>query len=157
LCGSISNRRASFRRNVKALSLDKTESTKELYDALVKRYNDPAEGAGKGSLSDFWEPIPISQYLNPRDFYKPPDWIDVDAALLLDEERGLAALAELAGGRPAYVALHLSEMWKAAATRPDLISLVYRDFPGEGGSHGVFKAVHQWIEEQKIGKNLDLI
>lgn len=64
---------------LKALGLDKSASPKELYDALVKRYNDPAEGAGTGSLSKFWEPIPISKYLNPRDFYKPPQTIDVDA------------------------------------------------------------------------------
>ena len=64
---------------LKALSLDKTASPKELYDALVKRYNDPLAGAGKGSLGAFWEPIPISKYLNPRDFYKPPQSIDVDA------------------------------------------------------------------------------
>ena len=63
----------------KALGLAKTASPKELYDALVKRYNDPAEGAGKGSLSKFWEPIPISKYLNPRDFYKPPQSIEIDA------------------------------------------------------------------------------
>jgi hydroxylamine dehydrogenase len=63
----------------KALGLAKTTSTKELYDALVKRYNDPGEGAGKGSLSQFWEPIPISKYLNPRDFYKPPQSIEIDA------------------------------------------------------------------------------
>ena len=63
----------------KALGLAKTASPKELYDALVKRYNDPAEGAGKGSLWKFWEPIPISKYLNPRDFYKPPQSIEIDA------------------------------------------------------------------------------
>ncbi len=63
----------------KALNLKKTASPKELYDTLVKRYNDPAEGAGKGSLANFWEPIPISKYLNPRDFYKPPQSIDIDA------------------------------------------------------------------------------
>ncbi|HET6375223.1 MAG TPA: hydroxylamine reductase, partial [Methylocella sp.] len=64
----------------KALGLAKDASPKDLYDALVKRYNDPAEGAGKGALSQFWEPIPISKYLNPRDFYKPPQSIEVDAA-----------------------------------------------------------------------------
>ena len=36
----------------KALGLDKNASPKELYDALVKRYNDPAEGAGKGSFAE---------------------------------------------------------------------------------------------------------
>jgi len=63
----------------KALGLAKSAAPKELYDALTKRYNDPAEGAGKGSLSKFWEPIPISKYLNPRDFYKPPQTVDIDA------------------------------------------------------------------------------
>lgn len=63
----------------RALGLPKTASPKELYDALVKRYHDPAAGAGKGSLGAFWEPIPISKYLNPGDFYKPPQSIDVDA------------------------------------------------------------------------------
>ena len=63
----------------KALGLDKNASPKELYDALVKRYNDPAEGAGKGSFAEFWEPIPITKYLNPRDFYTPPDSVHMDA------------------------------------------------------------------------------
>lgn len=64
----------------KALKLEKSASPKELYDALVKRYNDPAQGAGKGSFAEFWEPIPITKYLNPRDFYTPPATVDVDAA-----------------------------------------------------------------------------
>ncbi len=63
----------------KALNLEKSASPKELYDALVKRYNDPAQGAGKGSFAEFWEPIPITKYLNPRDFYTPPESVDVDA------------------------------------------------------------------------------
>jgi hydroxylamine dehydrogenase len=63
----------------KALGLAKTASPKQLYDALARRYSDPAEGAGRGSLAKYWEPIPISKYLNPRDFYKPPQTIDADA------------------------------------------------------------------------------
>lgn len=62
-----------------ALKLPKNASPKELYDALVKRYHDPAQGAGKGSLGAFWEPIPISKYLDPGSFYKPPQTIEVDA------------------------------------------------------------------------------
>lgn len=72
------------------------------------------------------------------------------AALLSHEQDGADALAEIAGGKPAYLVLHLSDIWKAAAARPDLISIAYRDFPGAGGLHGVSKAVHQWIQEQKI-------
>ena len=63
----------------KELGLAKDASPKALYDALVKRYNDPAQGAGQGSLAEFWEPIAISKYLNPRDFYQPPQTIDADA------------------------------------------------------------------------------
>ncbi len=33
----------------RALGLTKEASPKELYDALTKRYYDPAQGAGKGS------------------------------------------------------------------------------------------------------------
>lgn len=71
-------------------------------------------------------------------------------ALLLDEHSGAEALARLANGKKAYIAVHLSDIWKAAEARPGRISAAWRDFPGTAGSHGVIKAVHQWIEEQKI-------
>lgn len=60
-----------------ALGLSRNASPKQLYDALVARYNDPAQGAGKGKFGDLWEPIPISRYLNPRSFYQPPADVDV--------------------------------------------------------------------------------
>lgn len=56
----------------KALGVEKSASPKELYDALKKRYIDPAQGAGKGSHAEYWEPIPMSAYLDPLSFYKPP-------------------------------------------------------------------------------------
>lgn len=56
----------------KALGISKKASPKKLYDALTKRYRDPAQGAGKGSLGKYWEPIPMSAYLDPLTFYKPP-------------------------------------------------------------------------------------
>ncbi|HET6374862.1 MAG TPA: hydroxylamine oxidation protein HaoB [Methylocella sp.] len=71
-------------------------------------------------------------------------------ALLLDEHSGAQALAKLANGKKAYIAVHLSDVWKAAQARPGRISAAWKDFPGTAGSHGVIKAVHQWIEEQKI-------
>jgi hydroxylamine dehydrogenase len=55
-----------------ALKLDRSASPKELHDALVKRYLDPAEGFGKGKYGQYWEPIPFSKYLDPGSFYKPP-------------------------------------------------------------------------------------
>jgi len=71
-------------------------------------------------------------------------------ALLLDEARGAAVLAELADRKPAFVAVHLSDVWKAAAAWPDLLSIAYRDFPGGGDMHGVMKAAREWMQENKI-------
>jgi hydroxylamine dehydrogenase len=55
-----------------ALKLDRSAAPKQLHDALVKRYKDPAEGAGRGTHAKYWEPIPFSKYLDPLSFYKPP-------------------------------------------------------------------------------------
>jgi hydroxylamine oxidation protein HaoB len=71
-------------------------------------------------------------------------------ALLLDEAHGAAALAEIAGGKPAYLAVRLSDIWKAAAVHPDRVSIAYKDFPGASGAHGVMKAASQWMQERKI-------
>jgi hydroxylamine oxidation protein HaoB len=70
--------------------------------------------------------------------------------LLMDEARGVAALVEIAGGREVFVAVHLSDAWKAAAARPDLLSIAYRDFPGGGDTHGVMKAAREWLQENGI-------
>ena len=56
-----------------ALKLDREKVTpKELHEALVKRYKDPAQGSGRGTLAQYWEPIPYGIYLDPNTFYKPP-------------------------------------------------------------------------------------
>src|SRR3954449_5977542 len=43
----------------KALNLEQSASPKQLHEALVKRYKDPAQGAGRGTLAKYWEPIPM--------------------------------------------------------------------------------------------------
>ena len=55
-----------------ALKLDKSASPKQLHEALVKRYLDPAQGFGKGKYGEYWKPIPMSQYFDPGSFYKSP-------------------------------------------------------------------------------------
>lgn len=55
-----------------ALGIESDATPKQLYDALVKRYKDPEQGAGPGTMAEYWEPIPYSQYLDPATFYKPP-------------------------------------------------------------------------------------
>lgn len=56
----------------KALGIEKSATPKELHEAVTKRYNDPAQGAGKGSHAQYWEPIPMSMYFDPATFYKAP-------------------------------------------------------------------------------------
>ena len=60
-----------------ALGLERSASPKQLYEALVSRYHDP-QWIGRGTYAQFWEPIPISQYLNPFLFYQPTD-VDIEA------------------------------------------------------------------------------
>jgi len=55
-----------------ALGVSKDAPPKVLFDALVKRYHDPEQGAGEGKYADLWDPIPISKYFNPHTFYSPP-------------------------------------------------------------------------------------
>ncbi|QGM99305.1 hydroxylamine oxidation protein HaoB [Methylocystis parvus] len=71
-------------------------------------------------------------------------------ALLSNEAQGADALAKLAGDKPAFVAVHISDVWKAAAARPGRVSIAYKDFPSSGISHGVIKSALQWMRDNKI-------
>ena len=55
-----------------ALKLERSASPKELYEALLKRYLDPATGTGKGKYGEYWQPVSFSKYFDPHTFYKPP-------------------------------------------------------------------------------------
>lgn len=83
----------------------------------------------------------------PQDAGKFDQFID---ALFSDEANGAKTLASLAGGKPAYVAVHISDVWKAAAARPGRLSIAYRDFPSSGVSHGVIKSATQWMRDNRI-------
>jgi hydroxylamine oxidation protein HaoB len=71
-------------------------------------------------------------------------------ALLSDEASGAKALAGLADGKPAYVVVHISDVWKAAAARPERLSIAYKDFASSGVSHGVIKTATQWMRDNRI-------
>jgi hydroxylamine oxidation protein HaoB len=71
-------------------------------------------------------------------------------ALVSDEKKGADILAKLAGGKPAYVVVHIADVWKAAASKPDSLSIAYKDFASSVISHGVIKSATQWMREQKI-------
>lgn len=71
-------------------------------------------------------------------------------ALTLPEKDGAARLAQLANGRDCFIAVHISDIWKAAAAAPSKLSLAYKDFPSSGVSHGVIKSAKQWMQDNRI-------
>lgn len=71
-------------------------------------------------------------------------------ALLMNEGKGADALKALAGGKPAFVALHISDVWKIAAAQPEKISVAYKDFPSATVDHGLIKSAQQWLRDEKI-------
>ena len=66
-------------------------------------------------------------------------------ALAADPKEGAAMLRELAGGREAYVAVHLSDLYKLGLMRPERLGVAYKDFPLLGGDvHGLSGMVKRW-------------
>src|SRR5690625_2986625 len=55
-----------------ALNVDKDASPKVLYEAITKRYYDPAQGHGEGKYAKYWSPLPFDEYLDPDSYYTPP-------------------------------------------------------------------------------------
>ncbi|GFO83218.1 MAG: hypothetical protein A49_28450 [Methyloceanibacter sp.] len=108
---------------------------------LPNAWNEAADRIADSERAFWGEGVPQS------DEKKFTHFID---ALSLDETQGSEALRTLAPGKDVYVAVHLSDIWKMAAARPDQIEIGYKDFPGSGQSHGVRKAALEWIKEQKI-------
>lgn len=69
-------------------------------------------------------------------------------ALLSDEIVGVAKLRQLVGKGEAYIALHLSDVFKIGAIAPKRFSVGYRDFSISGKMHGQIKRIKGWIKEQ---------
>jgi len=74
----------------------------------------------------------------------------IDALLDTDEARASESLKKLADGKPAYVAVRMSDVWKLAAARPQKLSIAYKDFAATGVSHGLIKSAQQWLRDEKI-------
>jgi len=69
-------------------------------------------------------------------------------ALVADPKEGAAMLRELTGGREAYVAVHLSDLYKLGLMRPERLGAAYKDFPMQGGNvHGLSGMVKRWLVE----------
>src|SRR5262249_56031955 len=58
-------------------------------------------------------------------------------ALAADSEKGAAMLGELAGGREAYVVVHVSDLYKLGLLRPERLDMAFKDFPLTGNVHAL--------------------
>ena len=68
-------------------------------------------------------------------------------ALMADPRTGAAELRALAGDKPAFVVVHLSDAFRLGAMRPGRFGVGYRDFAGGGDVHTEIRMVKNWLTE----------
>jgi len=68
-------------------------------------------------------------------------------ALTGEAEAGVAVLRELAGGREAYVAVQVSDLYRLGLMRPERLGVAYKDFPVKGDMHGPIGFVKRWMRD----------
>jgi hydroxylamine oxidation protein HaoB len=75
-------------------------------------------------------------------------------ALLAEPGKGAALLRELAGARgasgDAYVALHVTDLYKLGLMRPSQFDITYKNFPMEGNMHGLIGYLKQWMQDNNF-------
>ncbi|MDP6952544.1 MAG: hydroxylamine oxidation protein HaoB, partial [Alphaproteobacteria bacterium] len=64
---------------------------------------------------------------------------------------GVAALATIADGRPAFITVQLADAYKLALARPQNIGIGYRDFSRTGEIHDDIRQVKDWLARQGFG------
>ena len=79
-------------------------------------------------------------------------------ALLAEPQAGAAILRELAGmdgkgdgaPREAYIAIHVTDLYKLGIMRPAQFDIAYKNFPMEGNMHGMIGYLKNWMQENEF-------
>lgn len=71
-------------------------------------------------------------------------------ALTSKEPEAFTLLNNITHGQPAYIVVHISDVWKIANIQSDKMSMGFKDFPSAGLSHGVIKSAIEWMRVNKI-------
>jgi len=71
-------------------------------------------------------------------------------ALLADPEKGAALLRDLAGAREAYIAIHVTDLYKLGLLRPEQFDITYKNFPMEGNMHGLIGYLKSWMKSNNF-------
>lgn len=102
-------------------------------------------GAQSGLIDDyeskFWGAPPSAD--QQRKFQRFAD------ALTENVAKGVASLHKLTGGREAYIAVAVSDIYKLGLMRPDRLNIASRVFPLNANIHGDINTVDQWERERK--------
>lgn len=69
-------------------------------------------------------------------------------ALLAPVDEGMARLQVAAGGREAFLALHVLDAFTLGLLRPEAIAVGLHDLPGGAAVHDSIRLVKSWIREQ---------
>ncbi|MCC7546409.1 MAG: hydroxylamine oxidation protein HaoB [Burkholderiales bacterium] len=95
---------------------------------------------------------PIEKY--EREFWgAPPSDVQTGRfrrfteALSADAATGATMLRELAGNREAYVAVHVSDLYKLGLLHPEQVGVAWKDFPMKGDMHGPIGFVKRWMRD----------
>ncbi len=86
----------------------------------------------------FWSAAPDEK--EQRQFQRFAD------ALLATPDKGAAQLRELAGERPAYLVIHVTDLYKLGLLRPEQFDITYKNFPMEGNMHGLIGYLKNWMQ-----------
>ena len=71
-------------------------------------------------------------------------------ALTSKESEAFTILNKITQGQPAYIVVHISDVWKIANMQSDKMSVGFKDFPSATLSHGVIKSAMEWMRLNKI-------
>ena len=71
-------------------------------------------------------------------------------ALASPPETGLEIFLRLAGNKPAFLVVQVSDLYKLSLQRPEIISVRYKDFQDSGDIHESILKVKSWLEERQL-------
>lgn len=89
----------------------------------------------------FWGTPPSAE--EQRKFERFADALSGDVAT------GAASLRDLVGGREAYIAVQVSDIYKLGLMRPDRLGVASRVFSLQGDIHGDINSVQRWMRDKK--------
>lgn len=108
------------------------------------------------TFPSFWRAQSGSINKYEREFWGAPPSAEAQSkfkrfadALSEDVKTGVASLHKLVGGREAYIAVRVPDIYKLGLMRPDRLGVAARIFPLQSDIHGDVNMVDQWMRQKR--------